>query len=707
MKIMKNRIMKRLTAALLAVAAVVTGALCKTEHAYAYNYAMTSAGRAGTVVIEASAGSASVNGYGRPESYRVTYTLSCDNWNAFDERTGGYFLAGDQMNAAGGCHFAYHTSGGEIWNDGAIILGCLSDGRQICRCDATSSTISCTFTVASPDEIPDYIAYAYDPAGSVYLHINEERDINSHIWFYQSLKDTSVIYAGNIDREAPSLTITAVPDGRTVTANGKEWALAAKLQLKASDSQSRPAGIRIYQNGSLLREIRNPSNLAVLQTEYQIDGNGTYEVDCYDGLNYVSAKKSATVSFIDRVAPEISVEMTPKGKVVEYQGQLWSTGAVLRAEASDAQSGISKLCVQDALGNILYGLQSPADRTEQALILEEYEIKNGSYIIGASDALGNAAESEKVVAAYIDGGAPIIRSVSQESMGEGKILLTVEAVDEGIGLGDEAYSIDGGKTWQKESVFEIEESGNYDIVVRDRLEQTATKQEKVEIPKESGDENTDQDKDQDTSENQDQEKQQEVTESGNAKNISDVINNPEAEKKGQYQTSVRKANTGKASDVSGNSTGQNKEETRIIRQEQDYADAEEKEVSVISFDETDKNKTNVIPKALLLILAIVFLAGCLGLLLYLLLFYLRYSCVLYETEADEKKCRLCRIPVRQNGEDWFVEVPDRKLGVNGNNSYILKFHPSFIKEETPSWVVINIDGKTLREKLEEEIRFQI
>ena len=110
---------------------------------YCYNRIAVHGGaeETGTVTVSVRSGAAWANGYSTLGGYRVTYTITRGDWTGFDDRFGGFFIVGNDMDVNGGCQFAYHTSGGEIWEDGAVTLGHLKDGRQIARCDVASAAL--------------------------------------------------------------------------------------------------------------------------------------------------------------------------------------------------------------------------------------------------------------------------------------------------------------------------------------------------------------------------------------------------------------------------------------------------------------------------------------------------------------------------------------------------------------------------------------
>ena len=840
---MKNRI-KKIKAGRMLAGIVITALLCavlwaaKASDVFAYNFVKGGAEEDGTVTVSARSGAGQANGYSTLGGYRVTYTITRGDWTGFDDRFGGFFIVGNDMDAAGGCQFAYHTSGGEIWEDGAVALGYLRDGRQIARCDVASGTVSCSFDVNSLEEIPAYIAYVYEPTSSAYIHINSDMGTNAHVWYYKSLKDAPVIGNDSIDTEGPVLTPSVVPTGTTADVGGKIWSTGARIQLRAEDGKSRPGGIRIYKDGNLVHEKDNPGNEVILETVYDANENGSFQADAYDKLSnacdkisvniscidrqapdirslkaettdYVretkilasasdagcglhalayswnsgawtdkkefkvtangtytlkvrdalgnESRKTVTLSNIDREGPEITRTVTRTGRMATYQGILWSTEAEISAQAVDSKSGMGKIRMINGKDEIEAELQNAVDIKTDKLQLEEIKIKNGSYKIWAADVLGNTAVTESFEISHVDGEAPVIKEVKTTSLEDGSVLLTVSAEDgeDGIGLDDKAYSFDGGKTWQKEPSITIKENGTYEVLVRDRLHQESSEEKKItevsikEKPNTDKDDGDEENKKTDTEEpdNQDKEKPDE-REPGNTEEPDDKTEEPSGTEEpdganpsvnpgvnpggitASAQNTQKPANNGRSSlkngkaaendlervpenSVSKNDTGNTVVTKKRVIPEKVLKDAEEKVLSQISPGADQKGnggnseKEQIVRKTILFVLAALFAAGCLGLILYLLLFYLRYSCVLYGIGENQKKQRICRLPVKEKEEEWQVTVPDHKLGLQGTGRYLLVFHPSFVKEEAPAFVIIQIDGKALREKLEEEICINI
>lgn len=865
---MKNRI-KKIKAGRMLAGIVIAALLCvalwaaKASDVLAYNFAKGGAEETGTVTISARSGAVLANGYSTLGGYRVTYTITRGDWTGFDDRFGGFFIVGNDLDVRGGCQFAYHTSGGEIWEDGAVALGYLKDGNQIARCDVASGTVSCSFDVNSLEEIPKYIAYAYEPASSAYIHINGDMGMNAHVWYYKSLKDVPIIGNDGIDTEAPVLTSSVIPTGTTAEAGGKIWSTGVRIQVRAEDGKSRPGGIRIYKDGNPVHEKDNPGNEVILETGYDVNENGSFQADAYDKLNNVcdkiavniscidrqapdiyslkpettdyvretkliaeasdagcglhtlayswnsgawtdqkefkvtanglytlkvrdalgnESRKTLTIANIDREGPEITRTITRTGRMATCQGVLWSTEAEISAQAVDNKSGMGKIRIINNKNETQAELQNTGDKNADKLQLEGIKIKNGSYKVWASDALGNTAVTESFEMSHVDGEAPVIREMKTTPLEDGSILLTVVAEDgeEGIGLDDEAYSFDGGKTWQKEAFMTIRENGVYEVLVRDRLHQEASEEKEItevsvkEEPDDKDDGNEG-DKKTDTEEpdHQDKEKPDVEEPDHQDKEEPDVEEPDHQDKKepdGQEpgsteepdhqgdseenqgkepdgaspsinpsvnpggttapgQNTQKNAGNNRGSRKTGNAAENTLEENRKnslskndagdtvvtkkrIIPEKTLKDAEEKVLSQISSKENhgeneNDNKEQMVRKTILFVLASLFAAGCVGLILYLLLLYLRYSCVLYGIEENQKKRRICRLPLKEKEEEWQVIVPDHKLGLQGTGKYLLAFHPSFVKEETPAFVIIQIDGKALREKLKEEIFINI
>lgn len=809
---MKNRIMKGVIKTVAAAAVSMLSVAVAAESVRAeYHFVQTQASEEGTVSIEEKPAEAFVNGYSLCGGYRVTYTISKESWNSFDDRYGGYFLAGDKLDAGGGCQFAYHTSGGEIWEDGAIILGRLSDAKQIAQCAVASGTVKCSFEAKSLSELPAYIAYAYVPASGAYVHITEEYGTNSHIWHYKSLRNAKIDRSEEIDSAPPVTAFSVIPVGNRVTAGGKLWSEEAVIQLRAEDNQSRPGGICLYQNGKLIQETQNANNQTLLQTSYDVKENGSYEMCGYDQLGnrsensaitvscidkeapviksvevdgdgYVAETKivvraidngcglnekaysfnggawkadgelqvrangiyqvkvrdalgnesvrNITVSNIDTEAPEVSVHATPKGTVATCQGILWSTDMSICVEAKDEKSGMKEVYILDQTGSRLAEKISQKGGLEKTLALEKSGIKNGCYRIGALDCLKHG-ELKQITVAHVDSEPPVIDAIQKIPQKDGTVLVVIEAKDagDGIGLAAKAYSFDGGKTWQKEKHKAIDTNADYEIVVRDRLNQSTPARVKITgITERKEDANqTDHDqKDNDQTDNdQKDSNQKDNNQKDNAQKDGDTntnsgggLNPGKTQESGNDAALKKNKNGTKA--VSGNDTEKNSNILEKGKREEAYttrkrevvpdkilSDAGEKALQQIEAVQTQGKEDARLQETILAVLAGLSVAGLLAFLLYLFLYYRRYSCTFYGIDEKHVRRRLCRLLVVEKDADWQVEVPEHKLGTLGTGRYVFAFHPSFVKEEAQAFVIILIDGKAVRERLTEEIEVSI
>lgn len=769
---MKNRKIKKCLALLLMFALIGGIRLWKgAAEVQAYQFAMTGASQAGTVTIEPVKGSAQVNGFYGLGGYQVTYTITKDNWTAFDNNLGGYFYIGNQLNVSGGCSFCYHHSGGTIWEDGAVQLGSLGDGQLVSRCDVSGGSASCTFWVNSLSELPAYIAYAYEPASSAYLHITEEYGSTHHVWYYQELRNVEVLALPDLDATAPSLTVNVTPAGNTVTVAGKVWAKSAVIKASARDDQAGPGGIEIYLKGKLVKEAGNFAGGVLMETACTVEQNGTYQVRAHDQLNNMSDYKSAVVNCIDIQAPVIKslkpgteelckstlltveaadagcglaelayswnggawsnenkmeadhngsysvrvrdalgnetesrIEVTnidnqppvinycqiQKGKTVRVGEILWSTEAEMEIEVSDKTSSVKEIKVFGDKDREVLAWKGDKE-LKTSVIIKAQNLKNGNYKILATDMLGNKAE-KNVKIMYVDNLSPVISKFETVRTKEGLYRLAVTARDNegGCGLAERPYSFDGGKTWQSEPYLTIGQNGTYKVIVRDalHLQSTATlKADSVGEKQQGGDKGDD---------------------SPKAEIPGDEVKDKEKpEKSKNHKPAVKEK---RESNITGKAeTTDKKPDISVYRKtvsaNETYSGPEEETIDRIEAGGTGEK--DAIGRSILIVLGLLFALGALGLLLYLFLSWLHYSCLVYGIEENGGQSRLCRLPVRSRDGEWQVKVPDHKLGTHGTGQYLFVFHSAFVKEESPCAVIVFIDGRTLREQLEEEISVSI
>lgn len=425
------------------------------QNIWAYDYQMTGAYQGGNVTITALEGAQSANGYSTPGGYRIDYTLT-EEFIAFQEFDGCDFYIGNNLDPSGGCHFAYKPNG-VIWEQGALNLGAIYDGRVVGSATPDeTNTVRASFTVSDLSEVPNYICYTYQPAGGAYIHISDTFGANHHVWYYQSLKNITPTNADRIDSASPSLQVGVSASGSTASVNGKTWGTSAVIQATASDNQSRPGGIRFYKNGNEVHNGTNASNGTTMTEQYTVNENGNFQVKAYDQLGNESAMNSITVDCIDRTAPTIS------SFYINTNG--YCTSAVLTVAASDQGSG---------LHGTAYSFNNGGWTNKNQITVTE----NGTYTVRVRDAVGN--ESSKTIAvSNIDRTLPTIHSITQNQ--EPYCIsneLTVTASDSGSGLHATAYSFNNG-AWTADNKYPVTTNGTYTVRVRDCVgniaEQSAT-----------------------------------------------------------------------------------------------------------------------------------------------------------------------------------------------------------------------------------------
>lgn len=672
-KINIQRLWKRMFGLCMGIILLITVFLGRTLAVHAYIFATTGATRMGVVSIVPIKGSKMANGYYTLGGYQVTYTIEKDSWVAYSELFKGAFYVGNRLDASGGCQFGYQNGSGVVYDAGAVQLGSMTDGKFVAEADVMNNQVTCTFTVNSLSELPTYIAYAYQPASSAYLHLTGEYGANCHIWHYQSLAGTAVSNMNQIDADAPILQLGSESVGETVINNGKTWSKKMNVNIVANDPKSGVQGATVYQDGKVLEQYKNTVQSATYHVSHPVAENGTYEVMAYDKLNNKSKKITVVIDGIDVTAPVINElkkdesEFCLKNKITFV--------------SKDAQSGLALLAYSWNGGEW-------TDSTEY------YATENGVYILTVRDALGNEAE-QSVEITNIDNKPPVIESVEEIREADGKVKLEVRAVDSegGCGLHESAYSFDGGKTWQAESSCYVEKNGTYYICVRDALESVANQDIEVKSIRE-------------------EEKEQPI--------ISDIPSDPETPKVPKTPQIPENPITDDVEDSSNEDVDLSASDEpyrlhlpRLYRSSQTTrVDAEaymaKPEVSlqgeIISLQPVQKSP---VQKVALAVLLATFIAGLLGLGCYLWLFYLQRSCVLYGVDDKQERVRIARILIHRLDTEWQIKIPDDRMGEHGTGRYLLVFHPSFVKEESPASVIITIAERSLRELLEEEVTFCI
>lgn len=439
--------------------------------------------------------------------------------------------------------------------------------------------------------------------------------------------------------------------------------------------------------------------------ELKVKENGTYTLKVRDALGNQTGK-TVEISNIDNKPPVIQFKQKQKGITAVVGGKIWSTEAALEVTALDTGSGIKQIRILDRTGNEIKIWENYENEKKTSVIFEVPDVEIGIYEILAEDMTGNDAK-ENAELHLIDHDPPVIKRFEQEKADDGSVRVVVLAKDNegGCGLAQKPYSFDGGKSWQEEPFQSVEQNGVYQVMVRDALDQCSKASLKVDMirdKKEEAKEPESGDDKKTVSSNDDSDKKEE---SGEKDDKNPVVK--DEEKQTERGNEVKKSKI--ASLVKGavekSKAFRPSVQREIVSVEETMEKPEENRIKNLEPEKAKKPET--VQKGIFAVLLLLFFAGLLGLILYLLLSWLRYSCVVYGIGDRTERIRLCRLPVRRQDEEWQVKVPDRRLGTHGTGKYLFVFHASFVKEEAPGFIMIFLDGKALREQLKDEISVNI
>jgi len=512
--------------------------------------------------------------------------------------------------------------------------------------------------------------------------------------------------AGDLKSITVSCIDTQAPVISSLTTAKKEWCRENKITVDTYDAGCGLAGLPFSWNNGTWTADR----------ELQVKENGTYTLKVRDALGN-QASKTVEIDNVDNKPPVIQYVQKPKGKQVNVKGIIWSTEIGLEATVLDTDSGIKQIEVLDQNQEKIWE-NDLGTENKTSVIFETPDLEKGIYCIAAEDMVGNR-EVKEIEILFVDKNPPIIKKLEQKETDEGNVRIAVTAEDAkgGCGLSEKPYSFDGGSTWQAEPYKTALQNGIYQVVVRDALDQCTRASLKVDLIRDKADGKDDKEEGKDDKET---DSNDEKTLSGNddsaGKGDFDDNGGKTAADDGKKETDSKKGTGGKTvkkshpASVAKEAMEMSKAFRPSLRKETVSA-KETMEGPSESFikqvlPETEPEGKPV-QKGILGVLLFLFFAGLLGLVLYLLLSWLRYSCVVYGIGEKAEKIRLCRLPVKLQDEKWQIRVPDNKLGTHGTGKYLFVFHPAFVKEESPAFVMIFLDKKTLREQLEEEISVNI
>ena len=514
------------------------------------------------------------------------------------------------------------------------------------------------------------------------------------------------VVVNGVDNEGPVI--------KKLSQNTTAYCTESTISVECSDNGAGLATYAYSWNGSTWTN----------QKTLKVTKNGTYTVAVRDALGNQSTK-SIQISNIDKNPPVID-------KLEAVNSNFCKANTIV-VSASDREVGLAEFP---------YSWESGIWTNEAEFFVSQ----NGKYVVTVKDKLGNETQ-ESIVLINIDNDAPVIERCEECVDETGKVTIEITASDGlmGSGLADLAYSFDNGKTWQESPVFAVEKNGSYTVVVRDALDNRVSEEVKItkvmkkkeEIPKEKGEKEEDSgEKENNSKDESDKNKVPipdvtlpniilpDITVSENKIQIPEQTDNVNRDHHiaivpGNHQSiGIKEANTEETQvkedenetvKESGKENGyvkkhKLKKEQQVTVDSEDLLSKREDQGEILELKPIKQSKVKTVTLAVLISLMA---AGVLCFLLYLLLFGLQHTCVLYGIDDKQERIRIGRLLIRRYDTEWRVKVPDVRLGDHGTGRYVLVFHPAFVKEEMPTSVIIVIAERSIREILDEEVTFCI
>ena len=245
------------------------------------------------------------------------------------------------------------------------------------------------------------------------------------------------ITISNIDKTAPTVNVTS---------NTSNWTKGnVTLTIKATDNEG----------GSGLND--KPYSWDGINwgtsTTKEVTANGTYTAYVKDKAGNV-ANKSITVNNIDKTLPTVNITPSTTN---------WTKDNVtLTISVNNAQGS-------SGLDEKPYSW----DGTNWGTSTTKEVTANGTYKVYVKNKAGTIVE-KSITINNIDKIAPTIKLTANTVDGADtntQMILTVDATDneDGVGLSEQPYSWDEGKTWASEKTKTITENGKYVVYVKDAL----------------------------------------------------------------------------------------------------------------------------------------------------------------------------------------------------------------------------------------------
>ncbi len=243
----------------------------------------------------------------------------------------------------------------------------------------------------------------------------------------------------------------------------KEWTKSLQLQAsyQVADGVAMPDKPYIW-NGQEATD----------QSTYTVTQNGKYSLEFNNDSNMVSERIEISVQNIDVTAPVI-YSHTAEPRTDWTKEGVWITLGKIEDLQPDGSKG-------SGLHGKPYSFDGGKTWVAQA---KHFYTENGTHCIMVRDKLDNKS-SYTVVIKNIDVTAPVIHSHTIEpetDWTKDGVKITIGKAEDlqpdgsmGCGLHENPFSFDNGKTWSSIKEYFVEESGTYSIMVRDKLENTAS-----------------------------------------------------------------------------------------------------------------------------------------------------------------------------------------------------------------------------------------
>lgn len=291
-----------------------------------------------------------------------------------------------------------------------------------------------TLKVSSSDSDSGIAAYSFSTTEGTYSwQTTNTKTVTENTAYYIYAKDNAgnistaaTVNVNKIDKQAPTTP--------QVTYDAESWANTdVVLTASSTDLES---GVEQY-------------SFSDTADGYEWQNENTKTVSNISTI-YVSAKDSAG-NISDTFEVNLKIDkVSPNGTVALDNPDNWVKSVTITANAEDDESGLSEAPYSFSSDEGVYNWQEHNTKTIT---------HNGTYYVYVRDLAGNITLLDTVVVDKVDFSTPSINDINLEDIGDNTVI-TIDAQDTQSGINQ--YSIDNGKTWQSENVFEIEkDSLNY------------------------------------------------------------------------------------------------------------------------------------------------------------------------------------------------------------------------------------------------------